>query len=426
MKKIGAASKAINKYLQQYAEPEAKQCADLPGGYQHVLLIPVKSEPLKFATGLQEFAATQHSCLFIININQAEETLPCPLNTSLHRHLLSSGAIIWHNNANHLIQWDNGNNLLLVDCFEHGRLIPSDQGVGLARKIAADIAVQLFQQGVIKNNWIFSSDADVSLPEDYFCLDGSENKTAAAATIPFSHISNTDPSIGSEKRQEIFLATQAYEKSLHYYFNGLQWAGSDYAFYTIGSALAFRAEAYCQVRGFPCRSAAEDFYLLNKLAKVGAVIVAPCDTIKIEARLSSRVPFGTGPAVKSLLENPQALTPQSSSTPDYDFEYYDPRCFVSLKATLEQMVQGPCQFDALSETNQNALTSLGWAKLKAHCDKQGLAEPNNIEQWKKQWHTWFDGFKTLKFVHYMRDTRHHNISLHEATQKLAALQNPTA
>ena len=66
-------------------------------------------------------------------------------------------------------------------------------------------------------------------------------------------------------------ATALYELRLHHYVLGLEYAGSPYAYHTLGSCLAVKADAYAQVRGFPKRAGAEDFYLLNKLAKLGAM-----------------------------------------------------------------------------------------------------------------------------------------------------------
>ena len=61
--------------------------------------------------------------------------------------------------------------------------------------------------------------------------------------------------------------------SLRYYVAGMKYARSHLThFHTIGSTMAVRASYYAKVRGFPKREAGEDFYLLNKLAKVGTVL----------------------------------------------------------------------------------------------------------------------------------------------------------
>ena len=97
-----------------------------------------------------------------------------------------------------------------------------------------------------------------------------------------------------------------------------------YGFTTIGSLITVNPEHYAKVRGFPKRDAAEDFYLLNKMAKVGAVRSIQAPIVEIEARLSTRVPFGTGPALAKILE---------SGIEDYLF--YHPMVFEELRAFLD-------------------------------------------------------------------------------------------
>ena len=45
--------------------------------------------------------------------------------------------------------------------------------------------------------------------------------------------------------------------------------------------------------GFPRRNATEDFYILNKLAKVGSIARLAGTPVILEGRLSDRVPIGT-------------------------------------------------------------------------------------------------------------------------------------
>ncbi|MEM6960047.1 MAG: hypothetical protein AAF645_30495, partial [Myxococcota bacterium] len=66
------------------------------------------------------------------------------------------------------------------------------------------------------------------------------------------------------------------------------------------STIAVRTAAYAAVRGMPRRAAAEDFYFLNKVRKVGPVLSLQGAPIVLSSRASRRVPFGTGPAVARL------------------------------------------------------------------------------------------------------------------------------
>ena len=58
---------------------------------------------------------------------------------------------------------------------------------------------------------------------------------------------------------------------MSYYVAGLAMAGSRYAHHSLGSTIAVHAKTYAAVRGYPKRSAGEDFYLLNKICKLAPV-----------------------------------------------------------------------------------------------------------------------------------------------------------
>lgn len=294
--------------------------------------------------------------------------------------------------------------LLLVDrCTQ---LIPDKQGVGLARKIGADLALSLSYRQYLQTGdlipWIYSTDADVTLPQDYACLALSDN-AAAACVHPFEH-----RLVDGYER-----AMRQYEFSLHYYVDQLAQAGSPYAFHTIGSLLAFTPLAYAQVRGFPKRAGAEDFYLLNKLAKVGRIDSLAGPVLELAGRPSHRVPFGTGPAIIKI--NAQAAQ-------DKAFQLYHPRIFTLLKVVLQSvsniencvagapfpLFQSP---DTILKTQEQravikTLDKLGWQKQVNHVQQQSTPEAR-----RSAFHIWFDAFLTLRFVHELRDQLYPNVDL---------------
>ena len=141
--------------------------------------------------------------------------------------------------------------------------LPSKTGVGLARKIAADVALKLISDGKIKTTWVHCTDADVILPTDYFIFT-NKIQNCSAAIYPYFHKQEHD----DELRKKSMLL---YELSLRHYVNGLLYAKSNYAHHTIGSTIAVDLEAYAKVRGFPARESGEDFYILNKLSKIGRI-----------------------------------------------------------------------------------------------------------------------------------------------------------
>ena len=329
---------------------------------------------------------------------------------------------------------DCDHGLLVIDRFSLGRQIPAKQGVGLARKIGADIASAFIHKGNIASRWIHSTDADVKLPSDYFLATQSIEQPLASAALlyPFEHRC-TDLTL------QPFI--NLYEFKLRYYVAALQHSGSLYAFHTIGSLMCINADSYASVRGFPKRSAAEDFYLLNKLAKVGSIQSLKQPIIEVEARLSNRVPFGTGPALSHIKEMTNPLD---------QYCFYNPRSFVDLSMWLS--LASPLwqnrqryQTDGLEHTlrfisaasicttnidtanidttngpepdqTQRLIKVLQELKLETFL-AHGFKQCSSEAAFQKQLMHWFDGFKTLKFIHLMRSYFYEDIRLQELTDE---------
>jgi len=296
--------KSTRKYLANYAEPEAHIAQDLlctkgTSLWQYCLVIPAYKESEVFYQRLATSLLKQHAVLLVLVINQPDSLTDTDnSNTHLWRKLIDC-TVEQQSRGNLQLRRipHTTSALLLVDRFSPNRAIPEKQGVGLARKIGADIALTLIDSGNITHPWIYTSDGDAHLPSNYFtALDGDisirSQSQSAAAIYPFKHQCDDTP-LGQ--------ATRLYEQRMHQYVDGLDSTGSPYAFQTIGSAIAISATHYAQVRGFPKRSGGEDFYLLNKLAKTGRIKNLQDPVIIIEARQSDRVPFGTGPAISQLL-----------------------------------------------------------------------------------------------------------------------------
>ncbi len=337
-----------------------------------------------------------HSVLLIVVVNQPDTVANAvPENDHLWTTITTRASSVWRNEHLQLLDLEGTPSaVLLVDRFSHIP-IPGKQGVGLARKIGADLALTLMSLGYISQPWIYSSDADAHLPTDYFsALSSGSQLQYTAAVYPFRHLCSDD---------DIGRATKLYEQRMYHYVNGLRAAGSPYAYHTIGSALAIRDTAYAQVRGFPKRSGAEDFYLLNKAAKVGPILSLTTSPIEIEARPSDRVPFGTGPAISRLLTDRDA---------DNAAIFYHPDVFTHLHQWLMLMPDTwvyPIADLSLPEIARQALIALGIEQASLAARKIS----NTQDSYNKHMHTWFDGFKTLRFIHMLRDRGLKNVPLRQ-------------
>jgi hypothetical protein len=213
---------------------------------------------------------------------------------------------------------------------------------------------------------------------------------AAALVYPFSHRGEEDVALAR--------AAQLYEVSLRYYVLGLASAASPYAHHTIGSTLAVDAVAYAKVRGVPKRTAAEDFYLLGKLAKIGPIVRLGGATISVSGRVSRRVPFGTGPAVERIARKES-------------FTLYHPRIFAGLAVWLaamsdltHQSANGAFAKRLIERSGEAGMDATPLLEMAAHPSIAAALDAarrhaKHAAKFQQHLVTWFDAFRTLKFVH---------------------------
>ena len=368
--------KTAHQYLERYAESEISDLDDLDiSGYAHCLVIPAHREESESVLRIWPHSDPKLLMILVVNSGTEEDSV----SQQMFRNLTTGPS----QQAGHLhyIRRSDSPDLIVVDRCHAGRLIPQRQGVGLARKIGADLALALICKGAIDSPLINSTDADVVLPNNYFDIPPLDITTAAILQ-PFRHHFDA----------ELELASRLYDIAMNYYVRGLHYAGSAYAFPTIGSTLRINAKHYAQVRGFPKRNAAEDFYILNKLAKTGQIEISPGAAISIQARLSDRAPFGTGPALQTI---------KSLTAPMIDYEFYDPRVFYMLRIFLASADQLHNQDpEACFGHTPEILNWLNHSHLRGLLTQQRQS-PNRVFQ--RFLRDWFDGFQTLKFIHFMRD-----------------------
>lgn len=366
----------ISQYLMTYAEPEKDDAALVSDCFRYCLVIPAFREEWEKLQRVWE--AVDPDCLIILVNNSL--TADDPQTVKLRSEIEANSELLRSSGTASYLTTNDQRTLLLIDRCKHP--IPEKQGVGLARKIGADIALTLIDNGQITEPWIFNTDADVSLPESYFAaIAGQHSGHSAAVLYPFIH----RPVPGFD------VACTLYEISLHYYLLGLKYAASHYAFFTVGSTIAVHADHYAMVRGFPRRSAGEDFYLLNKLAKTGNIVQLSHPSIEISGRPSDRVPFGTGAGIRRILD---------LADPMNDYPYYNPRIFRCLRQFLQELDH--CQHAA------DLGAHFEKSKARQWCESSGLFSLIESkrklppEVFRKFIVDWMDGFRTLKFVHHLQ------------------------
>ncbi len=294
----------------------------------------------------------------------------------------------------------------MIDASTPGNELPEkDAGVGLARKTGMDAVLKMFPQN--EKGIIICTDADCTFEKNYLTVTvhAFKDKNADAAVINFRHNLN-DPATAE--------AVICYEIFLRYYTAALKFAGSPFAFHTVGSAMACSKEAYINVEGMNKRKAAEDFYFLEKLAKKFPIEKINDTTVYPSSRSSWRVPFGTGQRVNRFISNKKD-----------EYFLYHPECFVVLKKWNELFL------------NNNILSGIDYIKAAEMIDKN-LAGFLILQHFEKDWQNiqnniknksgimkqkirWFDGFRTLKLIHHLRDNEFGTAPMFDALDKLFLL-----
>ncbi|MDR0699458.1 MAG: glycosyltransferase family 2 protein [Tannerella sp.] len=172
-------------------------------------------------------------------------------------------------------------------------------GVGFARKTAMDEAVRRFAAIDKPDGLIVSLDADTLVAENYFreIMHAYETSKAACFTFQFRH--NYD---AEQYPQDVMEACRLYEIYLRYYRLSLKTFKFPFSIHTIGSCFAVHADAYTRLGGMTSRQGGEDFYFLQKAVKMHPVHEVMNPIVFPSPRVSNRVPFGTGPSVRRILE----------------------------------------------------------------------------------------------------------------------------
>ena len=263
-------------------------------------------------------------------------------------------------------------------------------GVGNARKIGMDEAVRRFSRIEKPNGIIASLDADCLVSESYFSTiekTAIENPKVGGFVFEFQH--DFDDHIYSSAE---IVACQAYENYLRYYKSSLKMTGFPHSFHTIGSCFAVRAESYAKVGGMSRRQGGEDFYFLHKLAQMTGIVEIDETLVFPSPRISSRVPFGTGPTVKNIIEKGE-------------FQVYPFESFLILKRFFDS-------FDRFSankkvEMNEIPLEIIRFAgetnlqKIFDEC----FANAKQGQNLKKRLFSKFDAFFVVKFLNYIEADR---------------------
>lgn len=307
------------------------------------------------------------------------------------------------------IIFDRNINIGFVDASSPGNeLSEKDAGVGLARKIGMDIALNLFAYENNRKKILICLDADCVIEKNYLkaIVEEVNEKNIEAGYVQYEHKLPEDE---IEKH-----AIVCYEIFLRYYTLGLKYACSPFSFAAIGSTMFCDAESYCRIGGMNKKKAAEDFYFLEKLAKITKIRKIDSSRVYPSSRKSWRVPFGTGQRINRFL----AQTHE-------EYLLYDPRIFIVLKNWLDVFYSGKVLSgnEYLKEAEMINPFLSSFLKMPSFAESWDKIIKNSktSEQIQKQKTMWMDGFRTLKLVHYLRDVAFPQVNMFDALDKIFSM-----
>ncbi|MEW6507638.1 MAG: glycosyltransferase family A protein [Bacteroidota bacterium] len=385
----------VYQYLQKYGSMKWSVQTERHKLYDNVIVVPAVAEYDNINNLLNSLRKNDRKyfsntlVLFVINNGES-----------------ASDDLIFNNSQtifllNNLIGKDQLN-IGIVDASSQSLCLPDkDAGVGLARKIGMDLALSLFNFASPAKKLLICLDADCELQNNYLAaiVDYFNQNRINAAVVEYEHQLPEDELAKS--------AIISYEIFLRYYVQGLAYAKSPYAFHTIGSTMICDVESYIKLGGMNKRKAAEDFYFLEKLAKVVNIYKISQTKVYPSSRTSWRVPFGTGQRMNRFL----------AGTHD-EFSLFDLQIFDLLKKWNESYyssnIYSAKEFLTIAEKIDPAIKKFlvlnsfeeQWEKI--------LSNSKSEVQIQKQKKIWFDAFRTLKLIHYLRDNVFPNINMFDA------------
>lgn len=271
--------------------------------------------------------------------------------------------------------------------------LPGHQtGAGQPRKTGMDEALRRFISIGKENGVIVSLDADCLVDKNYLTEIRQafhKNKKLLSATIafhhPVEHLPENDP---------VRKSIELYEIYLRYYRAALEYTGYPYAYHTIGSAFAVRCTPYAQVGGMGKQQAGEDFYFLQKVFPLGQTVEIKQTNVYPAARVSDRVPFGTGPALAKMIAEKEIVK--------YTYSFESFQILKTLFDIVDQLFKAdlevidnqirklsPILFQFLS--NDNFIAGIGVINETT----------STLPAFRKRFFNYFNAFRILKYLNFV-------------------------
>ena len=355
--------------------------------YDLIVIIPASDEPdiLSTIASINDSVHDKDYAVIIL-INESEQC-------SVDQHKLNKRSY------DLIAQYDPEQSHLHLFVYYVTGIESKKAGVGLARRLAMDQAVFMT---VDKETPIVNLDADCTVNQDYLSAIhqyAHDHPKVELMNIHYEHPHDHESII-------------QYELHLRYFIEVQRLLRLPYAYHTVGSSFAVRAGAYVQVGRMNLRKAGEDFYFIHKFTKKGTLGECPAAVVTPSSRSSDRVPFGTGRAMIQM-EGQE------------DYHSYNIQSFIELQPFLSRV-------STLYKSDEESLGQV--LKLLPSAAQDYFLSVNFVETmhklsknaksvvtFEKAFYQWFDAFKLMKYLHFMRDHGYEDQPVLDEANKLLKL-----
>lgn len=391
-------------YFENYLRNPLHVKSEISDDLQIIIVIPSFNEPELFAT-LQSLTlcdVTQNSVEVLVVLNYPENQ--ADLYEAFHNEQYKS-----------LGSWSETNSTKSLKFIPV--LVPLESkhaGVGLARKTGMDEAVFRFHKLNRPGGVVVCLDADCRVDKNYLvAIENTflSNRKIKACSIYFEHPLDNNGKSDSEYKLIGF-----YELFLRYYIAGMRFAQLPYAYHTVGSCFAVRADIYCKQGGMNQRKAGEDFYFLQKIIPLGDFISLNSTCVRPSPRRSNRVPFGTGATIGRMLDEN-----------DIHYYTYNPELFERVRLFNKMLPE--LYHNKLSDLIINQMDRLLLKFLEMNGLFSKISEFNqnssNYNVFRSRFFNWFDGLKMLQFLNFSNENGNSKLPVVVAANELLKIQGIT-
>ncbi len=393
----------INEYLNKRATLNPWQLeTSLDRSVEQVVVVPAYNEFHNITNLLHSLSqndkAICENTLVIIVVNNRNETLTHPNHIENNQNTLDFL-------RESIYKKETPFCLGIIDASTPGYELPPEHGVGLARKIGLDWGLHVLVQNRDNPGGLICLDADCEVSQNYLTewRNYFEANTHSAGVMYSEHRFDDSTLLGQ--------CMLAYEIYLRIYELGLHYACSPYTFLPIGSTIGVSTSLYVSAGGMNTRIAGEDFYFLQQLARLSK-IRRLCDaTVFPSARISNRVPFGTGAKLQQYINQPEKR-----------YLTYPIECFDILRKwinCLDNPEENPEFMLLYAEQIHPELAHFLVSNYWLQKTKKIFQQNQNKISLKYHLHEWFDGLKTLKLLHHLRDLAFKSANLFHTLGELA-------